>query len=45
VGEVDIEVATCADYGERLIERLAQNLMARFGRGFSAVNRKQMRKF
>src|SRR5262245_27251432 len=34
-----------AAYGERLIERLAQDLTARFGRGFSTVNLKQMRKF
>jgi predicted nuclease of restriction endonuclease-like (RecB) superfamily len=34
-----------AIYGERLIERLAQDLTARFGRGFSKVNLKQMRKF
>jgi hypothetical protein len=33
-----------AAYGERLIERLAQDLTTRFGRGFSTVNRKQMRK-
>ncbi len=34
-----------AAYGERLIERLAQDLTTRFGRGFSTVNLKQMRKF
>jgi hypothetical protein len=32
-------------YGERLIERLSLDLMTRFGRGFSSVNFKQMRKF
>ncbi|MGP0063014.1 MAG: PDDEXK nuclease domain-containing protein, partial [Isosphaeraceae bacterium] len=34
-----------AAYGERLIERLSQDLTTRFGRGFSKVNLKQMRKF
>src|SRR5215467_5396019 len=34
-----------AAYGERLIERLSHDLTKRFGRGFSAVNLKQMRKF
>jgi predicted nuclease of restriction endonuclease-like (RecB) superfamily len=34
-----------AAYGEHLIERLSQDLTARFGRGFSKVNLKQMRKF
>ena len=34
-----------AGYGERLIERLSFDLTKRFGRGFSAVNLKQMRKF
>jgi predicted nuclease of restriction endonuclease-like (RecB) superfamily len=34
-----------AAYGERLIERLSHDLTRRFGRGFSAVNLKQMRKF
>jgi predicted nuclease of restriction endonuclease-like (RecB) superfamily len=34
-----------AAYGEHLIDRLSQDLTARFGRGFSRVNLKQMRKF
>jgi hypothetical protein len=34
-----------APYGEHLIERLAHDLTTRFGRGFSKVNLKQMRKF
>jgi hypothetical protein len=34
-----------AVYGERLIERLSEDLTQRFGRGFSKVNLKQMRKF
>ena len=35
----------CAAYGERLVERLVRDLTIRFGRGFSTVNLKQMRKF
>ena len=34
-----------ADYGERLIERLATDLLKRFGRGFSRQNLQQMRAF
>src|SRR4051812_32758645 len=34
-----------AAYGERLIDRLSDDLTQRFGRGFSKVNLKQMRKF
>jgi len=34
-----------AEYGERLINRLAQDLMVKFGRGFSARNLRQMRTF
>ena len=34
-----------AEYGERLIERLSQDLTARFGRGFSQRNLEQMRLF
>ena len=34
-----------AGYGEELIERLSQELTARFGRGFSPRNLEQMRKF
>ncbi len=34
-----------ADYGARLIERLSIDLTKRFGRGYSAVNLKQMRRF
>jgi DUF1016 N-terminal domain len=32
-------------YGERIVERLAQDLSARFGRGFSRANVFQMRQF
>ncbi|MGA8146732.1 MAG: DUF1016 N-terminal domain-containing protein [Gallionellaceae bacterium] len=35
----------CADYGEQLIERLAKDLTAIFGRGFGMVNLTQMRRF
>ena len=34
-----------AAYGEALLKKLAVDLTARFGRGFSAVNLSQMRKF
>jgi predicted nuclease of restriction endonuclease-like (RecB) superfamily len=34
-----------ADYGERLIEQLAKDLSARYGRGFSRANVFQMRQF
>lgn len=34
-----------AGYGEELIEQLARRLTARFGRGFSTTNLKQMRSF
>lgn len=34
-----------ADYGEQLIERLAKDLTAIFGRGFGMVNLTQMRRF
>ena len=34
-----------ADYGDRLIERLAADLASRFGRGFSRQNLQQMRGF
>jgi len=34
-----------AEYGEKLIARLAEDLIARFGRGFGAVNLSQMRRF
>lgn len=34
-----------ADYGEQLIQRLATDLTARFGRGFSRQNLQQMRLF
>ncbi len=36
---------TRARYGEQLIENLSNDLTARFGRGFGAVNLSQMRKF
>ena len=34
-----------AEYGERLLERLASDLTARFGRGFGLSNLKHMKKF
>lgn len=34
-----------AGYGDELIQRLATDLTARFGRGFSPVNLRQMRRF
>ncbi|MBI1930498.1 DUF1016 domain-containing protein [Candidatus Poribacteria bacterium] len=34
-----------AAYGERLIERLSADLKKRFGRGFSVINLRQMRRF
>ncbi len=34
-----------AEYGEKLLARLAKDLTARFGRGFGAVNLSQMRRF
>ena len=34
-----------AGYGEALIEKLAADLTAKFGRGFSQTNLKQMREF
>ena len=34
-----------AGYGEELIERLSEDLTARFGRGFGTVNLSQMRRF
>ncbi len=34
-----------AAYGARLIDRLSDDLIQRFGRGFSRVNLKQMRRF
>jgi predicted nuclease of restriction endonuclease-like (RecB) superfamily len=34
-----------AEYGEHLIQRLADDLTARFGRGFGVVNLSQMRRF
>ncbi|MBD2580153.1 DUF1016 domain-containing protein [Oscillatoria sp. FACHB-1406] len=34
-----------AEYGKKLIERLANDLTARFGRGFSQRNLEQMRRF
>ncbi len=36
---------TRAGYGEELIARLSQDLTARFGRGFGAVNLSQMKRF
>lgn len=34
-----------ANYGEQLLKRLAEDLTARFGRGFGVVNLQQMRNF
>ncbi len=34
-----------ADYGSELIQRLSVDLVARFGRGFSPINLRQMRRF
>ena len=34
-----------AEYGQRLLQRLAQDLTARFGRGFSRANIEYMRRF
>lgn len=34
-----------ADYGKALIERLSEDLTARFGRGFSRANLEYMRRF
>ena len=34
-----------ANYGEQLLKRLAEDLTARFGRGFGVVNQQQMRNF
>jgi hypothetical protein len=34
-----------AGYGEQLLERLAEDLTQRFGRGFSRQNLQQMRQF
>ena len=43
--EVEQEGQNKADYGERLIERLSQDLTLRFGRGFGRRNLFQMRAF
>lgn len=40
-----LEAARRAGYGERLIQRLAVDLTARFGRGFGADNLELMRLF
>lgn len=34
-----------ANYGEQLLQRLAEDLTARFGRGFGLANLRQMRNF
>lgn len=34
-----------AEYGSKLLDRLAADLTARFGRGFSVINLRQMRRF
>ena len=43
--EVEQQGQGRADYGARLIERLSQDLTARFGRGFGQRNLEQMRLF
>ncbi len=43
--EQEQEGAARAEYGERLLKRLAQDLSSRFGRGFSERNLEQMRGF
>jgi predicted nuclease of restriction endonuclease-like (RecB) superfamily len=43
--EYEQQGAERAGYGERLLERLSENLTARFGRGFSRQNLQQMRQF
>ncbi len=43
--ETEQQGADRATYGEALIQRLATDLTARLGRGFSATNLKQMRSF
>lgn len=43
--EVEQDGAHRADYGEALIDRLANDLTGRLGRGFSSTNLKQMRSF
>ncbi len=43
--EQEQQGAARAEYGERLLKRLAQDLSGRFGRGFSERNLEQMRGF
>jgi hypothetical protein len=43
--EVEQQGQDRAEYGERLVERLSQDLTARFGRGFGRRNLFQMRAF
>ena len=43
--EVEQQGQSRAEYGERLLERLSQDLTARFGRGFGRRNLEQMRLF
>lgn len=43
--EVEQKGKERAEYGEELLKRLAQDLTARFGRGFSRPNLQQMRQF
>ena len=43
--EVEQQGQDRAEYGEKLIERLSQDLTARFGRGFGRRNLEQMRQF
>ena len=43
--ESEQEGESRAEYGKQLIERLAQDLTTRFGRGFSRRNLEQMRRF
>jgi predicted nuclease of restriction endonuclease-like (RecB) superfamily len=43
--EFEQEGKVRAEYGKKLVERLAEDLSGRFGRGFGAVNLSQMKKF
>lgn len=43
--EVEQRGGQRAGYGDELIERLSVDLVARFGRGFSPINLRQMRRF
>jgi hypothetical protein len=43
--EVEQEGRKRAEYGERLVERLAEHLSQRFGKGFNTTGLKRMRQF